>query len=51
MSAIYFVIVSMQKKKGQFGLVSFQIATTTKKLVLIIWFLVNENLQNLGAYW
>ena len=51
MSAIFFVIVSMQKEKEKSGLVFFQIATTTKKLVLIIWFLVNENLQNLGVYW
>ena len=66
MSALFFVIVSMQKEKERFGLVFFQIATTTKKLVFIIWFLVtgykknvrkfrvhdeNENLQNLGAYW
>ena len=65
MSAIFFVIVSMQKEKEQSGLVSFKIATTTKKMVFIIWFLVtgykknlrkfrvhdeNENLPNLGAY-
>ena len=31
MSAIFVVIVSMQKEKEQSGLVSFKIATTTKK--------------------
>ena len=40
MSALFFVIVSMQKEKERFGLVFFQIATTTKNLVFIISFLV-----------
>jgi hypothetical protein len=31
MSAIFFVIVSMQKEKEKSGLVFFQIATTTTK--------------------
>ena len=40
MSATFFGSVSMQKGKEQSGLDFFQIATTTKNSVFIVWFLV-----------